>query len=205
MSSPLLLPKVHAPAALMTMRAAACILAPFDEAAHGAGEGLGSITVASLRAARKLHLVRLSDPATNVVTDFAATNTVADDAPVDDVLSDMFRLGVHVLVVRGDEDTISGLISSEDIQGGRIQQFLEAHPDLRREDVRAGDILTPCEELPAVDTETIRCARVSDLVRLFEAMPCSHILVLERDCAGSLVLRGHVARARLERQLEPRL
>lgn len=204
MSSPLLLPKVHAPAALMTMRAAACILAPFDEAAHGAGEGLGSITVASLRAARKLHLVRLSDPATNVVTDFAATNTVADDAPVDDVLSDMFRLGVHVLVVQRDA-TISGLVSSEDIQGGRMQQFLGAHPDLRREDVRAGDILTPCEELPAVDTETIRCARVGDLVRLFEAMPCSHILVLERDCAGSLVLRGHIARTRLERQLEPRL
>lgn len=181
------------------------LAAPADGRPLQLDGGNPAVTVASLRAARKHHLVRLSDPARRVVTDFAEEPafTIADDRRIDDASIAMFRWGVHALLALREEGIISGLLSSESVDGERVRQFLERHPDRAPEDIRVRDLSTPCEDLPAVDWEKIRSATIIDLIRMVEASDCGYLLVLEATGTGSPLLRGLVSRARLLRQLEP--
>lgn len=202
MNTALLLPQVHAVAASMKLRVAV----PSERSACRAdGAAHAAVTVASLRAVRKRYLVRLTDPARCVTTDFAEERPfiVSMDCPIEDASVAMFRWGVHTLIVLRDDEVVSGIITAENIEGGHIRRFLASHSNSSAENIRVRDLLTPCEELPAVDWETIRCARVGDLLHLVEAAGCTYLLVVETHDSGSLFLRGLVSRARLERQLEP--
>lgn len=201
MSTALLLPRVPGPAALLRLR----IAAASDLPAYHTDRAHPAVTVASLRAARKHHLVRLSDPASCVVTDFGVERavTIAAECGIDAAAIAMFRWGVHALVVLRDEQIVVGLLSSESIEDERIGRYLAARPDRTRESIRVRDVSTPCERLPAVDWETIRCARVGDLVHIVEAAECAYLLVVESDAGNAMSLRGLLSRARLLRQLDP--
>ncbi len=194
-------PRVNAAATSMRLHVAA----PSSGRPPRLDGGKPAVTVASLRAVRKHHFVRLTDPASCVVTDFAEEQafTIADDRRADDASIAMFRWGVQTLLTLREDGIISGLLSSENIEGERIQRFLERHPDRAPEDIRVRDLLTPCEELPAIDWERIRSAPVSDLLRIIEASDCGYLLVLEATGGDSPVLRGLVSRVRLLRQLGP--
>ncbi len=147
--------------------------------------------------------VRLGDPAARAMMDFARTRaaTVPEDRGIDSARDDMRRAGVRALLVLRDGQVI-GLLTDTDIEGGRTARFLDAHPELRRDQVLVREVLIPWEEIPGVDWEAIRCACVSDLLELFETAGYAHLAVLERGNDGSTLLRGLVSRARLERQLK---
>ncbi len=147
--------------------------------------------------------VRLGDPATGAMIDFARTRamTVPDDRGIDSARDDMRHAGVQALLVLRDGQVI-GLVADADIEGGRSARFLEAHPEVRRDQVRVREVLIPCEEIPRVNWEAIRRACVSDLLKLFETTGYAHLAVLERGNDGSTLLRGLVSRVRLERQLK---
>ncbi len=194
-------PRVNTAATSMRLRVAA----PAGGRPPRVDGGNAAVTVASLRAARKYHFVRLTDPARCVVTDFAEEQafTIADDRRIDDASIAMFRWGVHTLLTLREDGIISGLLSSENMERERIQRFLERHPDYLPEDIRVRDLLTPCDELPAVDWEKIQSASISDLLRMVAASDCSYLLVLQTIGGDTPVLRGLVSRVRLLRQLGP--
>jgi len=144
------------------------------------------------------------DPAVRAVTDFTREYPVTVDAErqIDDALNDMIRLGVRALLVAKDQRLV-GLITSYDIQGEKPIQFLQSSNFSRHQDVRVADIMTPWDQLLAVDWGSIQSARAGDLLRVFEESGLTHLLVIETDQRNSTsTVRALASRARLMRQLQ---
>jgi len=143
------------------------------------------------------------DPAIHAITDFTREHpvTVDEDRQIDDALHDMIHLGVRaMLVVR--EQRVVGLITSYDIQGERPLQFLQTSTYTRHREIRVGHIMTPWDELLAVEWESIQSARAGDLLHVFEEAGITHLLVIEAGKGNTTpIVRALVSRARLTRQL----
>jgi CBS domain-containing protein len=151
--------------------------------------------------------IELSDPAIYAITDFKREYPMTVDAErqIDDALSDMIRLGVRALLVSKDQRLV-GLITSYDIQGERPIQFLQSSNYSRHQDIRVADVMTPWEELAALDWDTVESARASDLLRVFEQTHLTHLLVIEVDKQTChCTVRALASRARLLRQLGDRV
>src|ERR1700734_3966065 len=143
------------------------------------------------------------DPAIYAVTDFKRDYpmTVEAERQIDDALTDMIRLGVRALLVAKDQRLV-GLVTSYDIQGERPMQFLQSSNYSRHQDIRVMDVMTPWDELVALDWESILSARAGDLLHVLEEAEMTHLLVIERGKKNaSPTVRGLVSRARLARQM----
>lgn len=164
-----------------------------------------AITVShSLRSAPEHHLVRRTDAAVRAMTDFAASPVLTVDAAcaIDDALDEMFRHGVRALIVLGEDQEVIGLITSYDIQGERTRRYLENHPICRREEVRVGEILTPCGEWTTIDAHRLESARIENVLDIFQSTGAPYLIVLEMlNETTAPFLRGIISRSRLERQL----
>jgi CBS domain-containing protein len=144
-----------------------------------------------------------SDPAIHAITDFTREHpvTVGEERQIDDALEDMIHLGVRAMLVMR-EQRIVGLITSYDIQGERPLQFLQTSNYSRHQEIRVGHIMTPWDQLLALDWDSIQAARAGDLLHLLEEAELTHLLVIERSKKNSTpVVRALVSRARLARQL----
>ena len=150
------------------------------------------------------HSLQPGDPAVRAVTDFTREYPVTVDAErqIDDALNDMIRLGVRALLVAKDQRLV-GLITSYDIQGEKPIQFLQSSNYNRHQDIRVADIMTPWDQLLAVEWGSIQSARAADLLRVFEESGLTHLLVIEVDRKNSAAtVRALASRARLMRQLK---
>jgi CBS domain-containing protein len=150
------------------------------------------------------HSLQPGDPAVRAVTDFTREYPVTVDAErqIDDALNDMIRLGVRALLVAKDQRLV-GLITSYDIQGEKPLQFLQSSNYNRHQDIRVADLMTPWDQLLAVEWGSIQSARAGDLLRVFEASGLTHLLVIETDQKNSTsTVRALASRARLMRQLK---
>jgi hypothetical protein len=116
----------------------------------------------------------------------------------------MIRLSVRALLV-AKEQRLVGLITSYDIQGERPMQFLQSSNYSRHQDIRVMHVMTPWDELKALDWEQLEAARAGDLLMLFEQSNLTHLLVVAVDRkTSSSTVRALVSRARLLRQLGER-
>ncbi len=143
------------------------------------------------------------DPAIYAITDFKRDYPMTVDAErqIDDALSDMIRLSVRALLV-AKEQRLIGLITSYDIQGERPMQFLQSSNYSRHEDIRVVHVMTPWDELMALDWEAVETARAGELLRVFEQTHLTHLLVVEVDRKTSAcTVRALASRSRLLRQL----
>lgn len=144
-----------------------------------------------------------SDPSIYAVTDFKRDYPMTVDAErqIDDALSDMIRLSVRALLV-AKEQRLVGLLTSYDIQGERPMQFLQSSNYSRHQDIRVVHVMTPWDELMALDWEHLEEARAGDLLMLFQQTTLTHLLIVEVDRKTSTsIVRGLASRARLLRQL----
>jgi CBS domain-containing protein len=151
--------------------------------------------------------LELSDPAIYAVTDFKRDYPMTVDAErqIDDALSDMIRLGVRALLV-AKEQRLVGLVTSYDIQGERPMQFLQSSNYSRHQDIRVMDVMTPWDELVALDWESVESARAGELLEMFSHTNLTHLLVVEVDRQTHVsVVRALASRARLLRQLGDRV
>jgi CBS domain-containing protein len=151
--------------------------------------------------------IELGDPAIYAITDFKRDYPMTVDAErqIDEALSDMIRLGVRALLVSKDQRLV-GLVTSYDIQGERPIQFLQGSNYSRHQDIRVVDVMTPWDELEALDWESVETARASDLLAVFEHTNRTHLLVIEVEKKTSrCTVRALASRARLLRQLGDRV
>src|ERR1700728_2404997 len=143
-----------------------------------------------------------NDPAILAVTDFTREHpaTVDEERQIDDALADMERLGVRaLLVVR--EQRIIGLITSYDIQGERPLQFLQASTYNHHRDIRVTHVMTPWDDLLAVEWEHLKAVHAGDLLAVLEETGITHLLVVDSAKKGEApTVRALISRARLQRQ-----
>ena len=194
------MPSQCAPAATrLRLRAAAGV-----HPSYRLQSGAAATAPHSVRSAPEHHLIRRSDPALRAMTDFAASPafTIHADCTIDDALDEMFRRGVRALLVLGEDEAVAGLITSYDIQGGRTRRYLEDHPACLREQVRVGEVLTPCGQWRTIDVHRVESARIEDVLDIFRSTNVPYLVVLDTpDETAERLLRGMISRSRLERQL----
>ena len=130
------------------------------------------------------------DPAVYAITDFNRDPpvTVDSEQQIDDALNDMIHLGVRALLVQKDQ-RLAGLITSYDIQGEKPIQFLQSSTYTLHRDIRVTHIMTPGDQLLALDWEGVEVARAPDLLRVFDETGLDSF-VDHRDTEGRLDPRG---------------
>jgi CBS domain-containing protein len=138
------------------------------------------------------------------LTDFrreypAAVNA---DSSLDDALADMIRLGVHTLVViqqriESVDPYLVGLITAHDIERERPHRLRRTTRLNWPEDAIVADVVTPWDELPLVNYESLRTMSADDLNEIFQSASLTHLLVIEMQGAESMLARGLLSRAAL--------
>jgi CBS domain-containing protein len=126
--------------------------------------------------------------------------TIADDASIELVIDEMFRLGVRAFLVVC-EASVVGVITAEDASAAREARRAKLRSGAADLEPRAVDVMTPTHEVPAIDWQTVQDARISDLLEIFEATGVRYLVVLQTETASWCSVRGLIYRRRLERQL----
>jgi CBS domain-containing protein len=148
-----------------------------------------------------------NDSALCALTDFRRehTITVEADSSIDDALGDMNRLGVHALLVTrqevgGIEQQVVGLITYYDVERRRPHRYPESPVSSEHSDIRVGDIMTPWNELPLVQYESLQSLTAYDLYEMFQGTGLTHLLVVETHDDESGLARGLLSRATLAKR-----
>ncbi len=154
--------------------------------------------------------LQTNDSAFCALTDFRREHpiTVDADSSIEDALGDMNRLGVHALLVtrQSAEDSapqVVGLITYFDVERARAHGYPESAASGGRSDVRVGEFMTPCNELPLVKYESLQSLTAYDLYQMFQGTGLTHLLVIEPNGDESALARGLVSRAALAKRLRP--
>lgn len=132
-------------------------------------------------------VIRLDDPAIEVMTDFnyVLPRTVRPDMRIDDALETMKAIGVRLLLVVDAADDILGLVTSRDIQGERaIDQVTRNR--VPRAEITVGMIMTPRAEIDALSIDTVNRVKVGHIVETLQQQERQHLLVVAIDPASGL-------------------
>lgn len=145
--------------------------------------------------------VKLTQPAIDVMTDFR--RMTAFIASPNDTLQQaearMIRRKVRLLFVLDGEDQVAGLITSTDIQGEKPMQIVQSR-GIHRDEVRVADIMTPVDQLEAVDFEDLSHASVGHVLETLKSCGRQHALVFETS-DGKKMVRGLLSLSQLSKQL----
>lgn len=122
----------------------------------------------------------LTSPAVEVMTDFnhVRPRTTGPEAPIDEALDKMKRVGVRLLMVEDPDRNIVGIISSYDIQGERPIKLVQ-ESRISRSQIRVSDIMTPQTDIEALHMLSVRNAQVGHIVATLRALEQRHLLVVQ--------------------------
>jgi CBS-domain-containing membrane protein len=132
------------------------------------------------------------DPAISVMTDFREVTpvTIEPDLNIDAAVKKMKAAGVRLLLVPDREDNIIGIITAIDIQGERPVK-LSQESGISHNAIRVRMLMTPIDQVLAMDMVTVRNARVGHIINTLRKLERHHILVVEIDrTAGGQIIRG---------------
>jgi CBS-domain-containing membrane protein len=135
--------------------------------------------------------VEVGDPAINVMTDLKRVRviTVEPEVNIDDALQKMIHAGVRLLIVTDPETNVTGVISARDIMGEKPVSYI-SRERVSRADITVADIMTPREELDALEMADVLKARVGDIVATLRERGRQHALVLDQSESSGRVVRG---------------
>jgi hypothetical protein len=147
-------------------------------------------------------------PACCAFTDFRRDNpiTVEADSSIDEALGDMKRLSVRARLVThqelGDiEQQVVGLITYYDIERRLPHRYPQTAASSERGDILVRDVMTPWNELPLVDYESLQSLTADGLYTMFQGTGLTHLLVIETRDDEPALARGLVSRATLAKRL----
>lgn len=145
--------------------------------------------------------VTLENPALDVMTDFRRL-TAFIATPGDTIRQAeerMLRRKVRLLFVMDGQDRVAGLVTSTDIHGEKPLKVVQSRGILR-EEVLVADIMTPVDQLEAVDFDDLSNARVGHVLETLKARGRQHALVIE-NADGKQMVRGLLSLSQLSKQL----
>ena len=145
--------------------------------------------------------VVLADPAIIVMTDFKRIPAmqIESTSSIEKANGKMIICGVRLLFVKDETDTITGLITANDILGEKQVNYIREHGGFRSE-IIVRDIMTKNEELDSVQIEDVAKGNVGDIVETLKATDRHHVLVTE-STANGMCVRGIFSRTQVSRQL----
>lgn len=150
--------------------------------------------------------VQANSPATDVMTDLSRVTavTIISSASIDDAHQAMIEYRVRSLFVVDDAAAIQGIVTANDIVGEKPIQVAQDR-GVRHADVLVSEVMTPANNLEAMDLQDVRQVRVGDIVATLKQSGRQHALVIESAAteAASTVrtVRGMFSLTQIARQL----
>jgi predicted transcriptional regulator len=146
--------------------------------------------------------IALEDPAFSMMTDFNHIRpfSTTGDANIDEINNKMIACGVRLLFVAEHDEVLLGLVTYNDIFGEKPLKYIQEHSG-KREEIMARDIMTPLDQLEALQLADILRARVGDIVESIRSSGRQHILVCEDQPVGSHAITGIFSSTQIENRL----
>ena len=125
-------------------------------------------------------LVHMDDPATYVFTDFNYNRpaVTAPDVTIDAAMNKMKLLAVRLLLVVDKNGVVIGQISARDIMGDAPVKLAQTSGRSHR-DITVEMIMTPQEDIMAVDWHHLKGATIGHIVATMHELECYHLPVVE--------------------------
>lgn len=146
--------------------------------------------------------VSMNSPAIDVMTDLKTVSAMAIGpcATLDEAGQRMAASNVNLLFVTNQFNHVVGIITSNDLTGGKMVNYL-SQVGGKREEVMVRDLMTLQENIEVLDLSEIKKARVSDVIGVLKHMGRRHALVATRDFSGSQVICGVFSSLQISTQL----
>jgi CBS domain-containing protein len=146
--------------------------------------------------------VKLSDPASSVMTDLSKVSVVSVRAKtsMDKANAKMIRYGVRLLLVLDDNDQVAGLLTASDVLGEKPMRFLQNMGGTHA-DIMVRDIMTTQRELEVLKIEDVRNAQVGQIVASLKKSHRQHALVVAEGGDGKQAVCGLFSITQIARQL----
>jgi CBS-domain-containing membrane protein len=146
--------------------------------------------------------VTLDDPALSVMTDLRALGAVIilSGDSVEEAHRRMIQRGVRLLLVVDQNRQVVGVITATDLLGEKPMQAVTQR-GIRREELLVRDIMTPQDQLEAIDLDDVRASRVGHIVATLKQSGRQHAVVVEQDATRGHVVRGLFSATQIARQL----
>lgn len=146
--------------------------------------------------------VKLSDPATDVMTDLSKVSVVSVRAKtsMDKANAKMIRYGVRMLLVLDDNEQVAGLLTATDVLGEKPMRFLQNMGGTHA-DIMVRDIMSTQRELEVLKIEDVRNAKVGEIVATLKKSNRQHALVVAEGADGRQSVCGLFSITQIARQL----
>lgn len=146
--------------------------------------------------------VKLSDPATSVMTDLSKVSVVSVRAQtsMDRANAKMIRYGVRMLLVLDENEQVSGLLTASDVLGEKPMRFLQSVGGIHA-DITVRDIMTTQRELEVMKIEDVRNAKVGEIVASLKKSHRQHAMVVSEGADGKQTVCGLFSVTQIARQL----
>jgi len=163
---------------------------------------LSSRTLISHNRQGKSVKIGLEDAAFSMMTDFNHIRpfSTTGDANIDEINIKMIACGVRLLFVAEHDEVLLGLVTYNDIFGEKPLLYIQEHGG-KREEILARDIMTPLDQLEALQLADILGARVGDIIETIKSTGRQHILVCEDQPDGSQAITGLFSSTQIEKRL----
>lgn len=143
------------------------------------------------------------DPAMTTMVDFKYIKalTISPDEALDIALLAVKNSEYHVLLVVNKEQNILGIVTAEDLLGEKPLKAIQERR-IARADLTIRMVMTPQQELLAIDLENLRHAKVGHIVETLRAHNQHYALIIKIDEKTHMhTVRGLFSSALLSKQL----
>ncbi len=146
--------------------------------------------------------VKLSDPATSVMTDLSKVSVVSvrTKTSMDKANAKMIRYGIRTLLVLDDNDQVAGMLTASDVLGEKPMRFLQNMGGTHA-DIMVRDIMTTQRELEVLKIEDVQNAHVGEIVASLKKSHRQHALVVSEAGDGKQAVCGLFSITQIARQL----
>lgn len=146
--------------------------------------------------------VKADSPAIDVMTDLrlVAAATIAPETPLSEANQAMILRGVRSLFVVDPQRSMLGLLTATDLLGEAPVKLAAQRGGIPA-DLTVRDVMTPIDRAEAVSLEDVMKAEVGHIVSTLKRSGRQHLLVVEHDTDGTLLVRGLFSSSQVARQL----
>ena len=147
--------------------------------------------------------ITLEDPALSIMTDFSYVRPfrIGPTATIDEINQRMIACGVRLLFVAEENGALQGLVTYNDIYGEKPVRHLQEHGG-QRDEITAADIMTPLEQLEALQHADISKAKIGDILSTIQHSGRQHLLVVRDEAQeGQQIVTGMFSSTQMEKQL----
>lgn len=132
-------------------------------------------------------VAHLSDPAVLFMTDFTLHRaiTIQPSAPLSEAAVEMKVCNIHMLLVVDHQQSIIGMITTEDLLGEKpLRTAMERQ--IKRSEMLVRMVMVPINEIAALDIHDLKHAKLGNIVETLHELKQHYAIVVETDNTTNL-------------------